>query len=61
MPECEHPTPPLTKIEECDAWMEYLDATRGQTPFRYAEVEPWAWKRLENRLSALRRRAQKAA
>ena len=30
-------------IEEADAWFEYLEATRGQTAVRYAEIEPWAW------------------
>ena len=33
-------------IEEADAWFEYLEAIRGQTAVRYAEIEPWAWVRL---------------
>ncbi|HEY7536806.1 MAG TPA: hypothetical protein VH721_02365 [Gaiellaceae bacterium] len=46
-------------IEEADAWFEYLDATRGQTAVTYAEIEPWAWVRLSQRLRVIRaRRAQ---
>ena len=43
----------LLQIEEADAWFEYLEATRGQTVVRYAEVEPWAWARLSQRLRAI--------
>lgn len=46
----------LLQIEEADAWFEYLEATRGQTETRYAEVEPWAWARLNQRLRAVRAR-----
>ena len=46
----------LLLIEEADAWFEYLEATRGQTEVRYAEVEPWAWARLTQRLRAIRAR-----
>jgi hypothetical protein len=46
----------LLMIEEADAWFEYLEATRGQTAFRYLEVEPWAWSRLNQRLRAIRAR-----
>ena len=46
----------LLLIEEADAWFEYLDATRGQSPVRYVEVEPWAWSRLAQRLRAIRAR-----
>ena len=46
----------LLQIEEADAWFEYLEATRGQTQTRYAEVEPWAWARLSQRLRAVRAR-----
>ena len=46
----------LLLIEEADAWFEYLAATRGQTAVRYAEVEPWAWARLSQRLRAVRAR-----
>jgi hypothetical protein len=43
-------------IEEADAWFEYLEATREQTPTRYLEVEPWAWARLSQRLRGIRAR-----
>jgi len=43
-------------LEEADAWFEYLESTRGQSETRYAEVEPWAWARLSQRLRAVRAR-----
>ncbi len=46
----------LLLIEEADAWFEYLEATRGQSEKRYAEVEPWAYARLSQRLRAVRAR-----
>ena len=46
----------LLLIEEADAWFEYLEATHGQTPARYRELEPWAWARLSQRLRAIRAR-----
>ena len=46
----------LLQIEEADAWFEYLEATRAQGETRYAEVEPWAWARLNQRLRAVRAR-----
>jgi hypothetical protein len=46
----------LLAIEEADSWFEYLEATRGQTAVRYAEIEPWAWSRLNQRLRAIRAR-----
>jgi hypothetical protein len=46
----------LLLIEEADAWFEYLEATRGQTAVRYAELEPWAWSRLSQRLRAIKAR-----
>ncbi|MGI8421068.1 MAG: hypothetical protein ACR2MU_02220 [Gaiellaceae bacterium] len=49
----------LLMIEEADAWLEYLEATRGQTALRYREVEPWAWARLRQRLRAIRTRRTK--
>ena len=49
----------LLMIEEADAWIEYLDATRGQSAVRYKEVEPWAWARLTQRLRAIRTRRAK--
>ena len=49
----------LLQIEEADAWFEYLEATRDQTAFRYREIEPWAWSRLNQRLRAIRVRRAK--
>jgi hypothetical protein len=46
----------LLLIEEADAWFEYLEATRGQSPLRYKEIEPWAWARLMQRLRAIKAR-----
>jgi hypothetical protein len=46
-------------IEEADAWFEYADATKTHQGSRYAEIEPWAWSRLQQRLRAVRvRRAR---
>ena len=44
----------LLQLEEADAWFEYLESTRGQAETRYAELEPWAWARLSQRLRAVR-------
>ncbi len=49
----------LLLIEEADAWFEYLEATRAQTPLRYGEIEPWAWARLKQRLRAIEARRAK--
>ena len=49
----------LLQIEEADAWFEYLEATRNQSPTRYKELEPWAWARLNQRLRAVRARRVK--
>ena len=49
----------LLLIEEADAWFEYLEATRTQSPLRYQEVEPWAWARLTQRLRAIKTRRAK--
>jgi len=46
----------LLQLEEADAWFEYLEATRSQNENRYAELEPWAWARLSQRLRAVRAR-----
>jgi hypothetical protein len=46
----------LLQMEEADAWFEYLDAIQGQSAARYAELEPWAWVRLAQRLRAIRAR-----
>jgi hypothetical protein len=49
----------LLLIEEADAWFEYLEATRAQSPLRYGEIEPWAWARLSQRLRAIKTRRAK--
>lgn len=49
----------LLLIEEADAWFEYLEATKGQSPLRYEEVEPWAWARLSQRRRAIKARLAK--
>jgi hypothetical protein len=49
----------LLLIEEADAWFEYQEATRGQNGPRYAEIEPWAWARLQQRLRTIRARRAK--
>jgi hypothetical protein len=54
-----HEADELLLIEEADAWFEYLEATRSQTPLRYQEVEPWAWARLSQRLRAIKTRRAK--
>lgn len=41
---------------ERDAWFEYLSILLGEQEPRYSEIEPWAWRRLQRRLSSLRRR-----
>lgn len=38
--------------DERAAWTEYLDTTRHHG-YRYGEVEPWAWARLQQRLTAI--------
>jgi hypothetical protein len=49
----------LLMIEEADAWFEYLETTRAQSAMRYAEIEPWAWARLRQRLRAVKTRRAK--
>ena len=51
----------LLQIEEADAWFEYLEATKSQGENRYAELEPWAWARLHQRLRAVRARRERLA
>ena len=46
----------LLLIEEADAWFEYADATKTEAGSRYAEIEPWAWARLQQRLRLVRTR-----
>jgi len=59
MPATKREAHELLLIEEADAWFEYLEATRGQNPLRYREVEPWAWARLSQRLRGVRTRRAK--
>jgi hypothetical protein len=49
----------LLMIEEADAWFEYLEATQEKAATRYAELEPWAWARLTQRLRLVRKRRAK--
>ncbi len=51
----------LLLIEEADAWFEYADATKDQNDTRYAEIEPWAWARLQQRLRIVRVRRSRLA
>ena len=51
----------LLLIEEADAWFEYADATKSQLGTRYAEIEPWAWARLQQRLRLVRTRRARLA
>ena len=51
----------LLLIEEADAWFEYADATKAESGSRYAEIEPWAWARLQQRLRAVRTRRARIA
>jgi hypothetical protein len=51
----------LLLIEEADAWFEYADATKDQRGSRYAELEPWAWARLQQRLRIVRSRRSRLA
>jgi hypothetical protein len=51
----------LISIEEADAWFEYADATSGEKGSRYAEIEPWAWARLQQRLRSLAARRARLA
>jgi hypothetical protein len=51
----------LLLIEEADAWFEYADATKSAMGSRYAEIEPWAWARLQQRLRIVRTRRSRVA
>jgi hypothetical protein len=51
----------LLLIEEADAWFEYADATKTENGSRYAEIEPWAWARLQQRLRSVRNRRSRIA
>lgn len=48
-------TGPLRE-EAIQAWNEYLTETRSQIGYRYDEIEPWAWSRLQQRLTAIHAR-----
>jgi hypothetical protein len=43
-----------TDPDVISAWDAYKEATRGQSGVRYAEVEPWAWARLQTELRQIR-------
>jgi hypothetical protein len=47
-------------IETAAAWFDYHDTTKGQSSERYAEIEPWAWTKLQQRLRAIRARRRAA-
>lgn len=49
----------LLRLERADAWFEYLEATKEKTGPSYAEVEPWAYARLTQRLRAIKARTKK--
>ncbi len=51
----------LLLFEEADAWFEYADATKDQPGSRFAEIEPWAWARLQQRLRIVRSRRSRLA
>ena len=51
----------LLLIEEADAWFEYAYATKTERGSRYAEIEPWAWARLQQRLRIVRTRRARIA
>ncbi len=51
----------LLLIEEADAWFEYADVTKDQRGPGYAEIEPWAWARLQQRLRVVRSRRSRLA
>lgn len=43
-------------LEESEAWGAYLEVTSEIELPRYLEVEPWAWSRLNQKLSAIQAR-----
>jgi hypothetical protein len=51
----------LLRIEESDAWSEYLTNTRGQPEGSYEEAETWAWARLQQKLRGVKARQAKVA
>ena len=59
MPVAKRDAHEFLQFEEADAWVEYLETTRGQSQARYRELEPWAWARLSQRLRAIGARRAK--
>jgi hypothetical protein len=52
------------RAAERNAWSEYLDVTRTAAltnQWSYAEVEAWAWARLQERLLAIHRKRERTA
>jgi len=43
---------------EAVAWGDYLETCRTAHPLSYAEVESWAWARLQRELKILKRRKE---
>jgi len=43
----------MLALEEAAAWSEYLESTNRVEEFRYEDVEPWAWARLQRRLKVI--------
>jgi hypothetical protein len=41
---------------EAELWAEYLETCRYCCELDYGEVEPWAWRRLQQELKLLARR-----
>jgi len=50
----------LLAVEQADAWFEYGETCRQARDYdsrvRYDDVEPWAWRRLQERLRAVHTR-----
>jgi hypothetical protein len=46
----------LAPPEVREAWRQYVEEIRKAEPGRYPEVEPWAWQRLQAKLSAYRKK-----
>jgi len=52
----------MKTAERCvsDAWSEYLRTCRAAGDLRYDEIEPWAWRRLQQRLRLIARSDRRA-
>jgi hypothetical protein len=46
----------LLPPEVREAWAQYLEDLRRSPAGSYPEVEPWAWQRLQAKLSAYRKK-----